>query len=66
MMMGLQEIIFTQMLLKEIVYCIDAAIILENNTGVIFVIKNSTSWSKNKTHCGAIALSLQALSEERL
>ena len=48
MAMGLQEILFTQMLLKEVAYCVDPAVILEDNTGAIFLVKNQQVGARTK------------------
>lgn len=48
MAMALQEILFQQMLLKEIAYCVDPAIILEDNTGAIFLVKNQQVGARTK------------------
>jgi hypothetical protein len=37
---GAQEVKFLQMLLGEIVYCVQPGILLEDNTGAIFLLKN--------------------------
>jgi hypothetical protein len=43
-----QEILFCQMLLREIAYSVDPAIMLEDNTGAIFLIKNQQVSQRTK------------------
>jgi hypothetical protein len=45
---GLQEILFSQMLLKEIALCELSAVMLEDNTGAIFLVKNQQVGTRTK------------------
>ncbi len=45
---GLQETLFSQMLIKEIGGCFYSAIILEDNTGAIFLVKNQQVGARTK------------------
>jgi hypothetical protein len=45
---GLQETLFSQMLLKEIAHCELSAVMLEDNTGAIFLVKNQQVGTRTK------------------
>jgi hypothetical protein len=45
---GAQEVKFLQMLLSEIIYCVQPGILLEDNTGAIFLLKNSHVGQRTK------------------
>ena len=45
---GLQEVLFSQMLINEIAGCVHMAIILEDNTGAIFLVKNQQVGARTK------------------
>jgi hypothetical protein len=45
---GLQEMLFSQMLLKEIAHCELSAVMLEDNTGAIFLVKNQQVGTRTK------------------
>jgi hypothetical protein len=48
MLKGLQEVLFSQMLIKEIGHCFCAAIILQDNTGAMFLVKNQHVGARTK------------------
>jgi hypothetical protein len=45
---GLQETLFSQMLLKEIAHCEISAVMLEDDTGAIFLVKNQQVGTRTK------------------
>jgi hypothetical protein len=45
---GAQEVKFLQMLVTEIVYCVQPGILLEDNTGVIFLLRNAHVGQRTK------------------
>ena len=47
---AVQELIFMIMLMEELGECQLPGIIMEDNTGAIFLVKKSTSWKSHKAH----------------